>query len=410
MASSVKLTRIHLFTALHHRNYRLLWGASFLNGLAHWMQNITVAWLAWELSSSPLTVAIVIGTRYIPFLIIGPFIGVLIDRLNRRILLIADHLFLSVASFAFASMIPSGTVQIWHVVTFMIITGICWSSMNPLRQTLIANTVPKKDLMNAIALRSLGFNVTRMLGPAIGGILIQTQGLHINLIIQGTACMLGMLLLIPLKMPYKEMSPPHNAFMADFRQGINYLIDQPVLFRLLIMTLASTAFILPLKNMMPVVAATMFDGGAITAGFLTSSLGVGALIGSVVIAQSSKLKRKFIVALLCLIMSGCVMILFAQSHWLPVSVCLATLFGLSHMIFGLINNTLVQSLVPDHLRGRISSLYMAETGIVPAGIILLGWLMSSIGPTTAVSILGTGTIISSLLITKLKKISHPDEV
>jgi len=83
---------------------------------------------------------------------------------------------------------------------------------------------------------------------------------------------------------------------------------------------------------------------------------------------------------------------------------------LSHMIFGLINNTLVQSLVPDHLRGRISSIYMAETGVVPVGIILLGWLMSSIGPTTAVSILGTGTIILSLLILRLKKINQHDEV
>jgi MFS family permease len=282
--------------------------------------------------------------------------------------------------------------------------------MNPLRQALIANTVPKKDLMNAIALRSLGFNVTRMIGPAIGGILIETQGLHINLIIQGVACILGMLLLMPLKMPFKEISPPNKAFMTDFLQGIKYLVDQPVLFRLLIMTLASTAFILPLKSMMPVVAAIMFDGDAITAGFLTSSLGVGALIGSLAIAQSSKLKRKFIMALLCLILSGCMMILFAQSRWLPVSVSLGILFGLSHMIFGLINNTLVQSLVPDHLRGRISSIYMAETGVVPAGILLLGWLMASIGPAIAVSILGIGTIMVSLLIIRLKKIDQHDEI
>lgn len=406
----MNITKIHLFTALHHRNYRLLWGASFLNGLAHWMQNITIAWLAWQLSNSPLTVAIVVGTRYIPFLIIGPFIGVLIDRLNRRILLIMANLFLSLASFTFAAMIASGTVDIWHALTFMLITGICWSSMNPLRQALIANTVPKKDLMNAIALRSLGFNVTRMIGPAIGGILIETQGLHINLIIQGVACILGMLLLMPLKMPFKEISPPNKAFMTDFLQGIKYLVDQPVLFRLLIMTLASTAFILPLKSMMPVVAAIMFDGDAITAGFLTSSLGVGALIGSLAIAQSSKLKRKFIMALLCLILSGCMMILFAQSRWLPVSVSLGILFGLSHMIFGLINNTLVQSLVPDHLRGRISSIYMAETGVVPAGILLLGWLMASIGPAIAVSILGIGTIMVSLLIIRLKKIDQHDEI
>ena len=221
----MNITKIHLFTALHHRNYRLLWGASFLNGLAHWMQNITIAWLAWQLSNSPLTVAIVVGTRYIPFLIIGPFIGVLIDRLNRRILLIMANLFLSLASFTFAAMIASGTVDIWHALTFMLITGICWSSMNPLRQALIANTVPKKDLMNAIALRSLGFNVTRMIGPAIGGILIETQGLHINLIIQGVACILGMLLLMPLKMPFKEISPPNKAFMTDFLQGIKYLVD-----------------------------------------------------------------------------------------------------------------------------------------------------------------------------------------
>lgn len=406
----MNITKIHLFTALHHRNYRLLWGASFLNGLAHWMQNITIAWLAWQLSNSPLTVAIVVGTRYIPFLIIGPFIGVLIDRLNRRILLIMANLFLSLASFIFAAMIASGTVDIWHALTFMLITGICWSSMNPLRQALIANTVPKKDLMNAIALRSLGFNVTRMIGPAIGGVLIETQGLHINLIIQGVACILGMLLLMPLKMPFKEISPPNKAFMTDFLQGVKYLVDQPVLFRLLIMTLASTAFILPLKSMMPVVAAIMFDGDAITAGFLTSSLGVGALIGSLAIAQSSKLKRKFIMALLCLILSGCMMILFAQSRWLPVSVSLGTLFGLSHMIFGLINNTLVQSLVPDHLRGRISSIYMAETGVVPVGILLLGWLMASIGPAIAVSILGIGTIMVSLLIIRLKKIDQHDEI
>ena len=336
--------------------------------------------------------------------------GVLIDRLNRRMLLIMVNLFLSLASFTFAGMIASGTVDIWHAFTFMMITGICWSSMNPLRQALIANTVPKKDLMNAIALRSLGFNVTRMLGPAIGGILIATHGLHINLIIQGVACILGMLLLMPLKMPFKEITPANNTFMTDFQQGIKYLIDQPVLFRLLIMTLASTAFILPLKSMMPVVAAIMFDGNAITAGFLTSSIGVGALIGSLAIAQSSKLKRKFIVAILCLILSGCMMFLFAQSRWLPISVCLGTLFGLSHMIFGLINNTLVQSLVPDHLRGRISSIYMAETGVVPVGIILLGWLITSIGPTIAVSILGTGTIMVSLLIIRLKKIDQHDEV
>ncbi len=388
------------FTALRHTDFRLLWGTTMLNGAAQWIQQVTVGWLVWTLSESAVLVGVVSATRALPFLLVGPLAGVAIDRVDRRKMLMAVQGVMALSAIVFAVLVMGNWVKVWHAALYMLVYGSCWSVLGPLRQSLVANTVPKQDLMNAIALQSMAFNFTRTIAPMIGGFLIVLAGMGGNFVIQASLYILIILLVLPLKMPYREAGHKAGAHSVggDLKEGFQYVLKDTVLLGLIAMAFIPSFFIMPTIQQLPVVTARVFDAGPQVLGLLSSAFGIGALAGTIVLASVRDVSRRGLLALGLLMASTIVLVLFAQSHWLGLSVVLLGMLGVFEMGFRLTNNTLVQTLIPDYIRGRVSGIYMAEHGLMPAGALLLGTLMEVSGPRVALSVTGACGLALALVI------------
>ena len=183
------------FAALRYGSFRLLWSSTLLTSGGNWIQQVTIGWLALQVTHSPFQVGAITGLRGLPMLIMGPPSGVLADRIDRRKILLASQLFLALTAFIFAATIWTGHLQVWHMYAFSLATGVGWAIQNPVRQSLVANSVPRKDLSNAVALNSTAFNAMRIVGPGVGGALIAAFGFALNFGIQATAY-LGVFVLV----------------------------------------------------------------------------------------------------------------------------------------------------------------------------------------------------------------------
>jgi MFS family permease len=219
-----RIGRIRTFSSLRNRDYRFLWLGNTFNSGANWLQQLTVGWLVWDLSHSPFLVGTVGGLRAFPFLVIGPFAGVMADRLDRRKVVMLSQTVLAVAAFLFALLVASGRVQVWHAFAYIIISGTAHAILQPTRSALVANTVPREDLPNAFALQSMSVTSSRFVWPAIGGILVGAFGFKFNFFVESALYLVLALLIIPVRTPYREQSRHrHASGLADMKEGITYV-------------------------------------------------------------------------------------------------------------------------------------------------------------------------------------------
>ncbi|MXW29259.1 MAG: MFS transporter, partial [Chloroflexi bacterium] len=195
--------------AMHYPDFRILWFTTGLVAGGIWFQQVTLGWLAYDLTRDALHTAGVVGVRTLP-LLLSPITGVIADRVDRRKLLLVDQVLVTVLVFAFALVLLNDLQQLWHLYVFALVFGTLWAANNPVRQVLIANTVPREALMNATAMISMSFNLMRALGPAIGGFVIAFFGPGINFLIQGVLFLLALLVLTRMRTPYYTADRAHN--------------------------------------------------------------------------------------------------------------------------------------------------------------------------------------------------------
>jgi MFS family permease len=189
------------FASLQHRNFRFLWFGILFMSAGAWVQQVTVGWLLYDLTGSAVLLGALNGLRALPYLILGLFVGVVIDRVDRRKLLIFIQPFLIVSTFALGVLIVSGKVKIWHLFVFALISGTAWSFTQPLRQALVPSLVPPKHLTNALSLTAMGHNINKVLGPALGGILIAVVGAGGNFFVQSAAYAGVLFMVFTLQVP-----------------------------------------------------------------------------------------------------------------------------------------------------------------------------------------------------------------
>ena len=385
-----KIPSFSIFTSLQYSNFSKLWAASFFLSGSNAIHSITIGWLIWTLSESPLLVGTITALRFVPFLAVGPLAGVFIDRIDRRQLLIASQLALAISALLFATLVATGTVKVWHVAVYMVIFGSLWAIVAPVRQSLVVNTVPRKYLMNAIALQSVAPNVIHTIVPVVAGLLIPFIGMEGNFYVSGILHIVAMIIVLPLKTPFspEAETSTSTSIVSSLREGISYIIKNRILLGLLIVATIPALFITPLIRLLPVVTAQVFQAGPQVLGLLMTSFGVGSLVGTVVMASLGKLDRKGTILFITLSLATVGIILFAQSHWLVIGTILLAIVGVCELGFIVIKNTLIQSIVPDHIRGRVSSIYMSEHGLTPVGTLFLGSLMEVWGAQTSIAISG----------------------
>ena len=364
---------ISTFASLRHTDYLYLWVGNLFNTSGMWIQQVTVGWLVWKLSGSATMVGVASSLRFLPFLFMGPLGGVAADRMDRRRLLMMTQVLMAAAAVLFAVVVAMDWVRVWHAMVFSLVMG-CGVAMNaPVRQSLIANTVPREELGNAVALHATAINATRVIGPAVGGMLIVALGMAGNFLLQAGLYICTVAIIFPMKVPYRDtLSASEESALRSLKEGIRYIWDDKTLFGLMMLSFIPALFVMPILQIMPAFTEEVLHAQANIYGYLITSYGVGALLATLTMASFGSMIRSGSLGIAALLASAVFVIFFSQSTWLWAAYILLAAMGFSVLIFRVNNNTLVQTLVPDALRGRVMSLYQIDHALMPLSSSALG--------------------------------------
>ena len=387
-----------------YRDFRFLWVANFFANTAQWLQLLSVGWLVRDLTdsfaSSGLLVVAVGGMTTLPTLVVGPWAGVLGDRVDRRKLVMAVQSFMTVAAITFAFVVHSGHIEWWHAYVYVFVSGTCWSISITMRQTLVANTVPKEALVNAYASNTLTITGTRMIGPFIGGVLITTVGFTWNFAIEASMYAATVLAFWPMKTPYLQHRPTdsNSSPMSDFLEGLRYVKKQErVIWDLLVVGLIPNVLLHPVWFVLPVFTVEVLHRTADTGGVLLAVTGFGGLLSALTIASVGFGANRGLFCLWAVLVSSAAVVLFAYSPWLVPAAILIGLMSLAQATFRTSSSTLIQSLVPDHLRSRITSLHLYSQGFVFMSSLAVGLLVDLTTVVVALAAVGiAGLVLGSI--------------
>ena len=387
------------FTSLTHRNYRYLWLGTVFMSAGQWIQQVTLGWLVYDLTSSSVLLGVLNGLRALPFLIASPIAGVFADRMDRRRLILACECFLAILTVLMGVLVASGTLAVWHLFTFTVLTGVAWAFVDPIRQSLVPVLVPKRDLMNAVALNSSAFNMTKIVGPSLGGLLIVAFGAAGNFFVQGLAYALVLAIVYRMAVPATPPEARRTTPLANLKEGLSYVWSTPIVFALMTAALVPRVFAMPFQTLMPVFQKDVLRVGPEGLGMLLAAPGLGALLAGLALATlSSRIKRQGVFMLVSLVVLGILMILFAWTTSFPLSLLTLMAQGVFQIFYMATTHTMIQLIVPDHLRGRVMSIYALDRGLMPVGAMFAGVCAHYLGAPMAVSSMGAIVIVLALLI------------
>ena len=389
---------IRTFSSLQSRDFRLLWIGNIFNYMAIWLQLITLGWLVWSLTGSAVLSATAAGLRSFPTLLVGPWAGLVADRVDRRKMVMVFQALLAVPAIFFAFVVASGEVQVWQMFAYAIASALIDAIVQPARQALMVNTVPISGLSNAFALNAMAVTANRLIGAMLGGLLISTVGFKWNFFVEGGAYLASAALLIPMRTPFQEASTARlTSVVAGLKGGFSYIWrENRIILHLIVLNLILILVFLPVPNILPAYTNKVLRSEADVGGFLLAAQGVGGLTATFFIASLGFFIGKGKVALIALVMGSAAILMLAQSHWLPLSMAMTGFLGFSQTIFIVSNQTMIQSMVPDTLRGRVTSIYMLEHGLIPLAILILGLLMDIFSVPGALTVVAAVSVGLSL--------------
>ena len=403
----MRLPRLHTLDAwLGYRNYRLLWCGNFFANSAQWLQLLSVGWLVRELSEGSavagLLVVTVGGINTLPGLIVGPWGGVLSDRFDRRRLVITFQLIMCALAFSFALLVLSDRVTIWHAYLYVILAGVCHSIAQPMRQALVAATVPRDMLGNALAANVLTITGTRIFGPFIGGILIFTLGFFWNFTIEACLYLANVMMLWPMRTPYYRPGDARarGSAIANMVEGIRYVWSgERAIFQMILLSIIPNIILHPTWFLVPVFTTDVLMREADVGGYLLAVTGVGGFLAALFMASFGFVFDKGKVVLGAAVASSITCVLFAYSHWMAVAFIVIAAMAFSQAVFRTTRGTLIQTLAPDRLRGRLTSLQSFDRGFLVVASLGVGALSDATSPVTAIAIVGALGLVLSIICT-----------
>ena len=364
-----------------------------------WIQQVTLGWLVYDLTGNSMLLGALNGLRALPFLVTGPMAGVAADRTDRKKLLLRTQWILIVTALVMGMLVASGWLQVWHIFVFTLVTGVAWTFTEPVRQSMIPSIVPKRDLANAIALNSGGFNLMKVMGPALGGAMIALFGAGGNFFVQAVAYIGVLIMIYWMHVPPTPDEARRSSALANLKEGFSYVWSTPAVLALMILAYVPRIFAVPYQTLMPVFQKDVLKVGPEGLGMLMAAPGVGALLAVLILASVvNRLKRQGLFLVGSIVILGLFLILFSQVKSFPLALVSLILAGLFQMFFLASTNTLLQLIVPDELRGRVMSLYMLDRGFMPAGALFAGVTAHFIGAPSTVAIMGTIVIVLALMV------------
>ena len=354
--------------------------------MAMQMQFILRGYLAYDLTDSASALGIIAISISVPMLFAAPVGGVIADRVNKRTLLIVTQLAAASASLMVSILILAGWLEFWHLVVISVGTGTVFSFNMPARQALVPQLVPQHKLMNAISLQMGGMNLTRIVAPALGGLLIAPFG-------AGWVYMITTVLFVvaaasELHLPKHGMKPDGKPkrFKEDFGGGFQYIAQHRTIALLILTGMLIPLFGFPVQQILPVFADDVFDQGAFGLGVLAAMSGVGGLTGAIISANMDGKPQKGHLMLAGGLFMGAFLLAFAVAPFFELALLFLALGNVGQMVFNTTNNTAIQANLPPEVRGRVMSVTMMSFGLMPLGVLPLTAAVDEIGAQAAVAI------------------------
>ena len=380
------------FRAFRNPNYRLYYFSQMASLSGTWMQTIAQAWLVLQITNSKVQLGTVTLLQFLPITIYVLFAGVIADRVPKRPFILSTQVLAMTQAVILTVLVWSGHVQLWHIYVLAFMLGLVNAFEQPTRQAFVVELVGKPDVGNAIALNSGMFNAARLIGPGIGGLIIGAFGVKVAFMLNAISFLpiIGALALMDASKLYttaRARSDRGNP-IAELREGLAYAFRTPAALLIIIMLVFVGTFGFNFTVMLPLVDRYILNRGPGSLGLLTGALGLGAVISALLLAgrEAATKRTLFIGGAAFSVLIGAV----AVSHWFWLTLLMLLLAGVFSTAFQATANTSMQLTAPDHLRGRVMSLYMLLfAGSTPVGAFLTGYMAQHLGTDVAIGICAT---------------------
>lgn len=386
---------LRTFDSLSVPDYRWLWLGTAASFMSMQMQEVARGWLVYDMTGSPLALGVVVGAWGLPMLLLSAIGGVVVDRTPKRQLILLTQIGQVLITVVQAFLIVLGYIQVWHLVLAGFLQGCLFPFNMPARQALISDVVGEDRLMNAIALNTAAVNVTRIVGPAIAGVLVAIVGVGIVFFLMAVSYCVAAVTTAFISERGEPRLGTHGSLQSDLFSGLRYIRGDAVMSALMLMAFAPVFFGMPYRSLMPAYASDVLRTGPEGLGLLMTVTGAGALCGSLVIAGMGDYRRKGLLLLWACLMWGVSLALFGLSRDFFLS-SLALLFvGVGNTAFMTINSMLIQSHSPPEMRGRVLSVWYMSFGLIPLAILPAGAIAEAVGVAVTV---GAGGVALALFI------------
>lgn len=413
-AESERTAKTQFLTSLQHPDYRKLWFANISAGSAHWALIVARGWLVFELTDSSTIVGIVTFSAMIPTFLFSPLAGLLADRVDRRRLLAWTFGINAAQNLLLASLTVAGLVQVWHLVALSLINGSARAAQMPASGSLVPNLVPKHHLLNAIALTSATIHGTRLLGPLLIAPLLATVGAGGAFALCTALYCLGLVQASRIRTPSAGVVESETGVLDNLLAGLHYVYHHHLLLPLILLTVAHCALTMSFESLLPVLAKEKLGAEGAGFSYMMMAVGAGALVGVMGLTRVQSDSTRGRLLLVSGIVSGVAPIALAISPNLPLALLASASMGASQGGFVTLFATIVQSIIPDAIRGRVTSINNLHIGGIMASVNLVNGSLADIaGAPTILAATGVAFLMVmplsflSLHVRRLYAISGP---
>jgi MFS family permease len=376
-------------SSLRHRDFRLLFFGTSLSHVGDFIQLMAQSWLVWTMTSSPFLLGVVGFCQALPRLLLGAVGGAIVDRMDRRRLLISTQILAMLQAFVFWALVYFEGIQFWHVMVLVLFLGTVNTINQTARHSLINSLVPRDNLMNAIALNSSMANLAKIAGPSLGGVLISVIGVAGCLFVNAVSFLAIIVTLLVMVFPAVSLrSNAEEPFWKEVREGYRFLRGQRRLFSIVLLTYGVALVGTPYSRFLPVFATDVLHAGPSTFGLLLAAPGIGAVIAGLGIASFSRLRRRLHFVAMSVYAFSLFLVLFSFCRSLPLSILFLILVGASNIAFRAVANSIVQMETPPELLGRMLSLFFMDKGMWSFGTLFIGSVAHVVGTPNAIGISG----------------------
>jgi len=381
----------------------LFWSSDLLASLGHFIQEVAQYWIAYEISGSAMALGLLGLCSATPRLLIGAFGGVFVDRYDRKRLIVLIQFFSMLPVLIFLYLYMFATLQLWHLLALEILFGSI-RAMNPsASQSILAELVPREELMNAVSLYTIGFNVARIMGPSLGGILILWIGIGGCYVVFAATLLCSGVEVLLIRLHDKRQANPEQNFVRELKEGFQYVWNSPVILSSIIAAYTFSVFIITYQRFLPVFAKEILDVGPKGLGLLMAAPGIGAVASLMFLAAVGDRWNRTLLLWVTTTATPIFLMLFCASSVFWLSVFLLALVGAGQVSFRTISRVIIQIEAPRELLGRAMSLFNMDQGMRSLGSVVMGVFATLFGAslglalTAGISLVVTSAIFHRLL-------------